>query len=354
MADPLELTIELQPHARFEAIDIRRRVVELHGDVLSPYPRTLYASHHTTAGYLDQRLAERLAFGDHAVERYLEAFRTVFPEGAGYRHDQLDARTDLAEDQRAVEPRNADSHLTFIAAGLRACVAYADHRVPALFVDLDGVNEGRPRRRVTSVVGYHTETVVARTRIAIPVSHHPIDSVNLRDPALGIYDVIDDLIGRHEVAKGRVRLELSSGERQAGLTVNEYETLLMRHDLVDVLRNPLRFMAEKGRHALGDPRAIPKKTRDYAKYDLVRVLNSILDALGLNESMLERVIARAMAVPAERLLRMKRSVSLLVSDSRTPGRGMVLQGTYQSPILVQWRHAPGQVRHIDLTLARLH
>ena len=35
---------------------------------------------------------------------------------------------------------------------------------------------------------------------------------------------------------------LVSLDDQAGLTVNEYETLLMKHDLVDVLRDPLRFM----------------------------------------------------------------------------------------------------------------
>ena len=32
-----------------------------------------------------------------------------------------------------------------------------------------------------------------------------------------------------------------------------------------------------------------------------------------------------MAVPASRFLRMKRTVDLLVSDSRTPGRGAVVQ-----------------------------
>jgi len=354
MAEPLELTVELQPRARFEAIDVRRRITDLHGDVLLPYHRTLFASHHTTAGYLEQSLASRLVNRDDALTKYVEAFRTVFPEGAGYRHDDLHERTDLADDQRAVEPRNADSHLTFIAAGLRACVAYHSHGVPALFVDLDGVNEGRPRRRFTSVVGYNEETVVAESRIAVPVSAHPIDSVNLRDPALGVYETIAELIRHHGVTKGRVRLELSAGERQAGLTVNEYETLLMRNDLVDVLRNPLRFMAERARHAIGDPRAIPQKTRDYAKYDLVRVLNSVLDAFGLHESILERVIARAMAAPAERLLRMKRTVNLLVSDARTPGQGALLQGTYQSPILVQWHQAHGLVRHVDVTLSRLH
>ena len=56
-----------------------------------------------------------------------------------------------------------------------------------------------------------------------------------------------------------MRLELASGEQYASLTVNEYETLLMQHDLADVLRNPLRFAAEKARHAWNDPRAVPEQ-----------------------------------------------------------------------------------------------
>lgn len=353
MSQPLELTLELQPRARFDAIDVRARIARLYGDVLAAFPRALFASHHTTAGYLEQGLATRLAQRSDGITNYVEAFRTVFPEGAGYRHDELHERKELSEAQRAVEPRNADSHLTFMAAGLRACVSYHNHHVPAFFVDLDGINEGQPRRRFTSVVGYTDEAVAVRSQIAIPVSAHPIDSINLRDPALGVYDQLNELIRAYGVTKGRLRLDLSAGEREAGITVNEYETLLMRHDLVDVLRNPLRFMAEKGRHALDDPRAIPAKTRDYARYDLVRVLNRIVDALGLNESILERAIARAMAVPAERLLRMKRSVNLLVSDTRSPGEGAIIQGTYQSPILVQWQRAHRGVRYVDVTLSRL-
>jgi len=153
------------------------------------------------------------------------------------------------------------------------------------------------------------------------------------------------------VTKGRLRIDLAPGERQAGLTVNEYETLLMRHDLREVLRDPLRFMAEKGRHALKDPRAIPTKTLGYATYDLVRALNQLVDALGLKESLIERLLARAMAVPAERFLRMKRSVSLLVSDRDTPGAGGIVEGTYQSPILVQWRGTPRRTRQVVLALS---
>jgi len=175
--------------------------------------------------------------------------------------------------------------------------------------------------------------------------------VNLKEPTLGIYEECAALVAAHGVTKGRIRITLAPGERHAGLTVNEYETLLMRHDLSEVLRDPLRFMVEKAGHMLGNPRAIPAKTLDYAKYDLVRVFNQLLDAVGLHESMVEKVLARAIAMPASRFLRMKRSVSLLVSD-RQGQQGKIVEGTYQSPILVQWHRGNRQARVLDVTLTR--
>jgi hypothetical protein len=351
---PAEFSVEIQPRARYDAIDVRGRITAQHGDVLAEFPRALYVSFHTTAGYLEQALATRLARGaERGVDAYLDAFRTVFPEDAGYLHDNLALRTELTDDQKAVEPRNADSHLAFMAAGLHACVPYRTDAGPVWFVDLDGMNAGQPRQRQTTVVAYSHEVPVWKTTVVIPVSGHPIDSVNLRDPAIGFFEMLHEAIARYGVTKGRLRIELDPNEHQAGLTVNEYETLLMRHDLVEVLRNPFRYMAEKGRHALADPRAVPSKAFDYAKYDLVRVMNKLVDRLGLNEGVIERTMARLMAMPAERFLRMKRSVNLLVSDRQSPGHGAIVEGTYQSPILVQWDHASNRERHVIITLARL-
>jgi hypothetical protein len=184
------------------------------------------------------------------------------------------------------------------------------------------------------------------------VSTHPVDSLNLKDPRLGVYEQLVELVARHGVTHGRIRIELAPGERHAGLTVNEYETLLMRHDLAHVLRNPLRFAAEKGRHMWANPRAIPARTLDYAKYDMVRTFNQVFDALCLRESVVERVLARAIALPAARFLRMKRSVSLLVSDRGSAGRGAIVDGTYQSPILVQWNRPAHQSREIEIAISR--
>ena len=346
---PVEVTLELTPRSRFDIIDVRGRLRDTHGDLLDVYRHHLYHSFHTTAGYLEQSLATRLRREKDTVAPYVEVFRTMFPEGAGYEHDQLERRQDLTNAERAVEPRNADSHLAFMAAGLSTCVSYVNRpEEPVCFVDLDGVCDGRPRRRLTSIVGFNREREVARLRLNVPVSNHPVDSINLKDPKLGIYDQIVAKVKEQGVTSGRVRLELGGAERQAGLTVNEYETLLMRHDLADVLRNPFRFAAEKGRHMWASPRSIPQKALDYAKYDMVRAMNQVLDITGLRESLLERLFARAIAVPAGRFLRMKRSVNLRVRESE--GRGVIADGRYQSPILVQWHRATDRVRTLDVTL----
>jgi thiamine phosphate synthase YjbQ (UPF0047 family) len=351
-SDTLDLTLDVVPRARFDMLDLRTRLGTDERRALQPYRRCLCWSSHTTAGFLDASIAARLGPNE-GIAAYVEAFRTIFPEGADYEHDRMDRRVELDPEQRRVEPRNADSHLAFMAAGMKTCVSYANRpEQPLCFVDLDGVYAGRARRRRTRVIGYNREEEVARIRLGVPVSPHTMDSVNLKDPRLGLYEHINELVSRHGVAKGRVRLSLADCEHHAGLTVNEYETLLMRNDLPEVLRNPLRFAVEKARHAFADPRAVPAKTLGYAKYDLVHVVNTLVDRLGLRESLVERLLSQTLAVPAARFLRMKRSASLLVWDEQGTGQAGVVEGTYQSTILVQWHRAACGTRLIDATLTR--
>lgn len=331
-------------------MELRSTFAEEH-EAIASYQHCLYWSSHTTAGFLDRSLAARLR-PEH-IATYVGAFRQVFPEGAGYEHDQLDRRDDLDPAQRAVEPKNADSHLAFIASGLNSCVTHPNRPdEPACFVDLDGVVDGKPRRRLARLIGFQSEERVLRTRIEVPVSAHPIDSINLKDPKLGLYEALSSFVQKAGVEKGRLRIELAPSERHTALTVNEFETLLMRHDLAEVLHNPLRYVAEHYRHVLANPRAVPAKTLGYAKYDFVRVLNQGLDSLGLRGSIVEQVLARTLAVPAARFFRMRRSLSLLVSERRDGTHGIV-EGTYQSPILVQWQQAPRETRQLDVTLTEL-
>ncbi len=96
-------------------------------------------------------MASRLNQGREGVMPYIEVFRTMFPEGAGYEHDKIERRTELTEEQKPREPQNADSHLAFMAGALRTCVSYPNRAdEPMCFIDLDGVHAGQARRRLTA------------------------------------------------------------------------------------------------------------------------------------------------------------------------------------------------------------
>ncbi len=350
---PTELRLKLAPQRRFEAIDVNRRIAQEAGDVLRRHQRALYCSFHTTAGYLEQSLSSRLHHNQDHLSAFFGSFHALFPEGAEYRHDNMELRTELSEPQKVVEPRNGDSHLTFIGAGLRNCVTYQTRPdAPVFFVDLDGTCDEDRRQRSTTVVAYDDERVVTRTTVTIPVSRHPIDSVNLADPRIGLLDQVNELLAASGLERGRVDLLVEPGERNVGITVNEYETLLMKHDLVEVLKNPLRFARIKGRSMLDDPLAIPGKTWSYAKYDVVHVLNSLMEALRLDQSSFERLVAKVMAVPARRFMRSRR-VSFLATANASESGARLVRGTYQSPILVQWQPAERQERRVEIVITQL-
>lgn len=351
-AKPKDITLSIQPRSRVDVIDVSEMVRDKKEDFFDAYKKSVYASHHTTAGYFEQSFARRLKDNPEALEAYVGSFRKLFPANADYRHDRMELREELSEAQKQVEPKNADSHLTYIGSGLENCVTYLNQKnSPVYFVDLDGTNGSVHRQRKTTIVGYNTEVVAARQQMRIQMSGHPIDSINLWDERVGVLAQLQEQIRTLGIQKGRIDLSLSPEERNTGLTVNEYETMLMRHDLVEVLRNPVRFMAQRGANMLRDPAAIKEKAKDYMKYDLVQVVNEFIDALGLSESLFERIIDKIIQVPASRFLRMKRRVSLIVSDEDT-GEGRIVNGTYQSPILVQWRKAKDHVRTIDVTFTR--
>jgi len=346
-----QFSLSITPADRYDAIEVTERIAASFGDVLSRHRRALYCSLHTTAGYLEESLTNRLLRGEEQLARFFQPFKTVFPPGAEYHHDQLHLRAELSDEQKAVEPRNADSHLTFIGAGMRNCVTYrTGTSTPVYFIDLDGTWQGARRSRSTTVLAYDQVEAVERLTIPIPVSRHPIDSINLSDPRGEFTERVAELLKKHGIERGRIDVALEPGERNAGLTVNEYETMLMRHDLAEVLRNPLRFAAIKSAHMLGDPRAIPVKTKNYAKYDLVLLFNQLMEALHVNESVVERLLSRLIALPADRFLRMKRGISFGVSNAE--GQPSLIRGRYQSPILVQWHTAERQQRLIEVALHR--
>jgi hypothetical protein len=220
------------------------------------------------------------------------------------------------------------------------------------FVELDGIYKKVRRQRRTTVLAYNREEIVHRERVAIPVTgSHAIDSHNLKDDRYGLFKQLEAWLDQFGIERGRIDIRLLPEEKDAGLTVNEYETLLMRNDLPEALHDPLRYMVRRGRKLLKNPAEIPGKTRDYATYDFIRLYNELVDALPLGRSVVDR-IASVLSTPAYRILRLKRHVSLLISTSEETGPGRIVQGTYQSPILVQHSQPEKGVRHLDVTFCR--
>ena len=354
---PFQATLRIKPSSRVDLIDVRGKLREEFGQDFTHYTKSFYISDHTTAGYLDQRLAELLNHDRSGIRDYLTLFQELFPPGAGYVHDTMNLRTELSAKQRTNEPPNADSHLTFIGAGLNNSASYnLNGSEPVWFVELDGVHVGGTRHRRTTVVAYEDEEEVVHQRLQVKSSPHPLDAQNLRNPDLGFIGELQQLVVKHQVSFGRFDVSLPEEEQDAGLTVNEYETLLMNYDLREALKNPLRFVARAGkdmREALRDPRTIPTKALNFAQSDALHVLNLLLDRTRLRKSVVGRVVNRAAALPMPHFLRMKRGFSLPILDREGTGVGEIGWGTYQSPILVQWKSATGPTRSLDVRLVRL-
>ena len=117
-APPREMLLHLTPRARFDLIDVAASANAQHGDIFTSYRKTLCCSFHTTAGYLDQPFCAALGYSEKRLRQFLLIFQKLFPPNAGYSHDCMRLRTELSASAKAQEPANADSHLTFISAGL--------------------------------------------------------------------------------------------------------------------------------------------------------------------------------------------------------------------------------------------
>jgi hypothetical protein len=151
------------------------------------------------------------------------------------------------------------------------------------------------------------------------------------------------------IEHGRIDIRLAPRERHVWLTVNEYETMLMRNDLPDVLRDPLRYMLQHSKALLSHPAAIPAKMRDYALYDLIHLYNEVMDNVQIGRALLERGLS-FLSGPASRLFRLKRGMQLFISGRGEAGRERIMQGLYQSPILIQYQQAEQGVRGLEITL----
>ena len=331
---PVELNLAISPKRRFEIVDVAALLRAQVGEELNQYRKVAYCSFHTTAGYLEQAVCARLDHSHKQLAPLIRAIQRIFPHNAGYFHDRMQLRDELSESQKEQEPINGDSHLTFISAGLNNCVIYLHHpEEPVYFIELDGIYKHHVRQRRTTVTAYSGTETVRRSRVAIPVSEgRAIDAFNLKDSRYGLFSQVADWSRQHGVEKGYIDIRLAPEEKHVGMTVNEYEALLMRNDLPQALIDPLRFALQRGN-------------------DVVQLYNYLMDQVPMGRSVIDRIFA-ALSTPAKRVLRLKRHIRLLVSDSAAAGANHILHGTYQSPILVQYHPAPNGVRHLNVTLHR--
>jgi hypothetical protein len=89
--------------------------------------------------------------------------------------------------------------------------------------------------------------------------------------------------------------------------------------------------------------------RDYAIYDLIHLYNEVMDNVQIGRALIEKGLA-FLSGPASRFFRLKRCIQLLISGRGEVGRERIMQGLYQSPILIQYQQAEQGVRRLEITL----
>ena len=161
----------------------------------------------------------------------------------------MDLRTELSDAQKKVEPRNADSHLTFIGAGLQKLRHLPHAAARAGLLHRSRRHERRhaaPARR-PSVLAYDHERVVSRTSLTHPGVEASDRLGQPRRSASGPARAGERAaVAKRSRTAGASIWSSTPTERHVGLTVNEYETLLMKNDLVDVLQESAALRADQG------------------------------------------------------------------------------------------------------------
>jgi len=326
----------IRPRKRPEILDLRSLVRE---DV-ERHRHLLCVSHHTTAGFLDPTLRRRVGRDEARLTAFVDALAAFFPPEAGYEHDRLSLRDELSEAQKLVEPLNADAHLAFIGGGFSNCVVESSSsQTPIWFVDFDGVfldrrEQVNQRTRTATLVGFDHEHTVHSIRVTLPdVREGKV--VRLDAPELGLLDAIQEGIAAKTIASGRIRVDLENPRRGEGLTMNEFEALLMERDMLRIMQDPFNFAREG-----------------------TKGLRLALEALGVTPRRLARLLNRLLGTSEPQLLRLQHSLSIAVLPEGFDGvpipvgaMGRPVMGTYQSPILVQ--RPAGSARTLRVTFTEL-
>ncbi len=319
------------------------------------------SSLHTTAGFFEQSLSSTLGNKSQSIQSLIRSAHRLFPEGAPYWHDQMELRSELTPEQRKSEPLNADSHLTFICLGMCSSVLYPfDQTNPIFFVDLDGEFQGTFRDRKILAIGYNRSECLHEERFCVSMPDEDRCTLDLSQ----YLREVQSLVAQHKIRRGVVSLELEHEENHAGITVNEFENLLVQRDITDVLLNPLRYMLDSASELARHPQRLPRKAKKILKYELhlaiqdclrlagrsASVIEHMVGRLGMNLPLLENIIDR-LATPLEaRWMNLGRITRFLINTDDDGEYGHISIGTYQSPILIQWRKPDSLERTLRVRL----
>jgi hypothetical protein len=98
-----------------------------------------------------------------------------------------------------------------------------------------------------------------------------------------------------------------------------------------------------------DPLSIPAKTVSYAQYDAVRILNSLMEALRIDQSSFERLIGKMLSLPARCFFRSRRLISSPTVRSRECINSFVARIKVNPRAMAVRRNRRGHRRHNQRT-----
>jgi len=360
---PTVTTLGLSARSRLDMHNVSQILAEAENGCFTSYDKVAIASMHTTAGFLEQPFATKLGNSEEGIGHLVRSAHRLFPEGAPYWHDQMELRDELSEEQRKVEPLNADSHLAFICLGLCNSVQYNfDPKDPIYFIDLDGESRGTFRSRKLLAIGYNDTDCVHEEVLSIEMPDRDRCALDLSKN----FNDLQALASEHKIRQGLVTFELDSGESHAGITVNEFETLLVERDITDVLLNPLKYMLSNVSEFARKPLMLPRQAKKILMYELhlairdglklagrsVSAVEYLAERLHMRLPLLEYVIDR-IANPIEaRWMNLGSKARFLINAENGEPSGSIKVGTYQSPILIQWRRPDSDKRKLRARLLR--
>jgi hypothetical protein len=181
----VRIRARVDPRARVDVFDVRAEVSSRYGDALSPILEPLLFLSHDR--WLSRpRRRSQLNQSPDGVMPYIDVFRTMFPEGAGMSTTRSSAGPSF---RRTATAGAAECRL---ASGLHGEAPSGPRRVSESAERADVVHRSRRRScrpgpdRHTSVIGYSAEEAVATAHRRSGFGPQCRQSVNLKDPNLGV------------------------------------------------------------------------------------------------------------------------------------------------------------------------